>query len=305
MHEVRVNVPEGVGSEIAAVALGIGIVEVSVSSVYLYGPNRRAEQVSAEVSTPKAKAFIDALMAHHAFDPDLWSISARELRAIVSRDSAREITRPMVEPAIDVFEDLWQLSHVTASYVGRAFTAAVLLAYGMMNDDATAIVVAALFLPFLSVVQAISFGIWSEDWPLAVQGGNAMLVSIASSVAAGALVAKLHGPPMLFHSFKTPLLSFGISALVGLAAGLSSADDAGRRYLIGVAAAVQYAIFPVWFGIALVLGFPDAHVTLQRLLTLGINIVTISGIGAAAYALLGMERAEVHRFVKSRFWRAG
>jgi hypothetical protein len=36
--------------------------------------------------------------------------------------------------------------------------------------------------------------------------------------------------------------------LVGVAAGLSNADDTGRRYLIGVAAAVQLAIFPVWLG---------------------------------------------------------
>ncbi len=106
---------------------------------------------------------------------------------------------------------------------------------------------------------------------------------------------------MHFHTFEQPLVSFGISAIVGVAAGLASADDAGRRYLIGVAAAVQYAVFPVWFGISLVLGFPDRAVTGQRLLDLAINVVTIATIGAAAYGLLDMRRSEVHRFVKSRF----
>jgi hypothetical protein len=67
---------------------------------------------------------------------------------------------------------------------------------------------------------------------------------------------------------------------------------------------VQYAVFPVWFGTALVLGFPERSITVQRLLTLVINVVTIAGVGAAAYSMLGMRRSEVHRFVKSRFWRA-
>ena len=199
MHEIRVKVPQGMGTEIATVALNIGIPEASVAPLYVHGPNHPAEQVSVEGSTPKAKEFVDAIVAHHRFDPEHWSITSRELRAIVSRYSARDITRPMVEPAIDVFEDLWQLCHVTPSYVGRAFAAALLLAYGMMEDNSVAIVVAALFLPFLSVVLAMSFGIWSQDWGLARQGMKAMLVSIASSVAAGALVAALHGPPILFH----------------------------------------------------------------------------------------------------------
>jgi hypothetical protein len=302
MHEVRVKAPQGKGAEIAALALRIGIEQASVSSIYVHGPNRPAEQVSVEVSTPKAKAFIDALFEHEGFDPETWSITSRELRAIVSRSPAREITRPMVEPALDVFEDLWQLSHVTPSYIGRASSAAVLLAYGMMENNAIAIVVAALFLPFLSVVLAVSFGLWSEDWALARQGAFAILVSVVCSVAAGALVAAIHGPPMQFHDFQKPLVSFGISAIIGVAAGLSSADDAGRRYLIGVAAAVQYAVFPVWFGIALVLGFPDSATTGSRLLTLAINSVTIAGTGLVSYGLLGMRREEVHRFVQSRFW---
>jgi Domain of unknown function (DUF389) len=302
MHEIRVRVPHGMGAEVAALAIGIGIPEASVAPLHLHGPDRPAEQVSVEVSTPKAKAFVDAVMSHERFDPAFWSITSRELRAIVNGNSAREITRPMIEPAIDVFEDLWQLSHVTPSYVGRAVAAALLLAYGMMEDNAVAIVVAALFLPFLSVVLAVSFGIWSEDLGLAGQGVKAMLVSITSCVAAGALVAALHGPPMQFHAFQRPLLSFGISAIVGVAAGLSTADDAGRRYLIGVAAAVQYAVFPVWFGTALVIGFPDKSITVQRLLTLAINVATIAVAGAAAYGMLGMRRSEVHRFVKSRFW---
>ncbi|HXF27915.1 MAG TPA: hypothetical protein VN610_11590 [Bryobacteraceae bacterium] len=56
----------------------------------------------------------------------------------------------MIEPTIDVFEDLRRLSHLTRGYVGRAVSGAVLLAYGMLKGNPIAIVVAALFLPFMS-----------------------------------------------------------------------------------------------------------------------------------------------------------
>ncbi len=57
-------------------------------------------------------------------------------------------------------------------------------------------------------------------------------------------------------------------------------------YLIGVAAAVQLAIFPVWLGAALVLGLPDHAVLYPRLLSFGINLVTIAAAGVGAYAML-------------------
>ena len=83
--------------------------------------------------------------------------------------------------------------------------------------------------------------------------------------------------------------------VIGIAAGLSSADDAGRRYLIGVAAAVQYAVFPVWFGTCIVVGFPGGSVIAQRIETFVIN-VTIAVAAAFVYALAGMRKEEVGRF---------
>jgi len=68
-------------------------------------------------------------------------------------------------------------------------------------------------------------------------------VSIVVAVAAGALVAALEGGPIGYSSFKTPLASFAISTAIGVTAALACADDAGRRYLVGVAAAVQFAVF--------------------------------------------------------------
>ena len=57
-------------------------------------------------------------------------------------------------------------------------------------------------------------------------------------------------------------------------------------YLIGVAAAVQLAIFPVWLGAALVLGLPDHAILYPRLLSFAINVVTIAAAGVGAYAIL-------------------
>ncbi len=296
MHEIRVTVPATDGAKVARVAMTAGLREVTVQDAYVYGPNARRAVVSVSVSTPEAKAFVDALFAADWFDPNQHTITSRELRAIVGRDVLRNVTRPMAEPAIDVLEDLWQLCHVTPSYVARATGAAVLLAYGMLQNSPIAIVVAALFLPFLSDVLACTLGLWSGESALARQGALALTTSTILSIAAGAVVSWVHGGPLGFSDFQRPAVSFAISAVIGVAAGLSSADDAGRRYLIGVAAAVQYAIYPVWIGYGLVHGFPDPAAVGVRLGTFAINLLTIGGTAAVAYAWTGMGREEVHRF---------
>lgn len=61
MHEVRITVPKGRGTEIAQIGLKAGLNRVTVSGGHIYGPNYDVEIVSAEVSTPLAKAFVDAL----------------------------------------------------------------------------------------------------------------------------------------------------------------------------------------------------------------------------------------------------
>ena len=61
----------------------------------------------------------------------------------------------------------------------------------------------------------------------------------------GVVISLLDGGAMQFADFRRPLARRGISSVMGVAADLANADDAGRGYLIGVAAAFQYAIFPV------------------------------------------------------------
>ena len=119
------------------------------------------------------------------------SLTSREVRAIVTDESVADLTRPMSEPFPDIIQDLWQLSHVTASYIGRAAAGAILLATGILENNPIAIVVAALFLPFLSQVLAISFGTWKRDRRLALQGLRGLLTSTVLAIGGGMAAAWL------------------------------------------------------------------------------------------------------------------
>lgn len=298
MHEVRATVPVDRSAAIARIALDSGIENVSVSEIFVHGPDTRRHVVSVEVSTPKARDFVNALLASPCLDGADCSISLRELRAIVNRQQLSEITRPMVEPGPDVIEDLWLMSHVTPSYLGRAAGGAILLAHGVIRDSPIAIVVAALILPFLSQVLSIGFGAWCGDWKLMRQGTLAITVSAVLAWVMGAVVAWLTGGPIMFHDFASPLASFATSAVIGAAAGLSTADDAGRRYLIGVAAAVQFAVYPSWFGAATVIGLPSGAMLMTRTEGFLINLITMPGAALIAYALVGLRRWQLQRVIR-------
>jgi len=289
MHEIRATLPYEHVHIATRLALEVGIDRVAVSDVYIHGPEAKRQVVSVETSTPKARAFVEAFLGSADLCGVDYSLTSRELRAIVSAEDILSLTRPMSEPFPDVIQDLWQLSHLTISYLARAASGAILLATGILDDNAVAIVVAALFLPFLAEVLAISFGLWSRDRRLMVRGLRAVAVSTALAFAAGAVVGAVQGGPIHFSAFKSPLASLAISAVIGITAGLSHADDAGRRYLIGVAAAVQLAVFPVWLGAATVLGLPSEEVLWSRLGSFLINLGTISLASVAAYAALHLQ----------------
>ncbi|MGO4880488.1 MAG: hypothetical protein ACLP59_06660 [Bryobacteraceae bacterium] len=193
--------PEHV-AEAARLAHASGIERVAVSDVYLAGPNLRHKVVSVETSAPNARLFVDALRSSPVFSAAEYSLTSRELRAIVDRTDLAEVTRPMSEPFPDVIQDLWQLSHVTSSYVGRAAAGGILLATGIIDDSAIAIVVAARFLPFLAEVLAVSFGLWSRDRRLILRGAAALMTSTALAFLGGLIVASFAGGPIRFAGFE-------------------------------------------------------------------------------------------------------
>lgn len=289
MHEIRATLPPEQVSAATRLAREAGIVRISAADVFVHGPDKRRQVISVETSTPKARAFVEALLGSAEIRGADYSITSRELRAIVNGDDIIALTKPMSEPFPDVIQDLWQLSHLTISYLARAAAGAILLATAIIDDNPVSIVVAALFLPFLSELLAVSFGLWSRDRRLIVRGLRAIAVSTALALASGAVVAAIQGGPIHFTAFRNPLASFAISAAIGIAAGLSIADDTGRRYLIGVAAAVQLAIFPVWLGAASIIGLPPSEVLWSRLASFLINLGTISLAAVAAYAILHLQ----------------
>lgn len=162
MHEIRATIPPASVGEAVRLAHAAGVEQVTVPDVFVHGPDERRIVVSVETSTRKARAFVDALLGSPALAGFEYTLTSRELRAIVSKEPVEAVTCPISEPAPDVIQDLWQLSHVTPSYLGRAAGGAMLMATGVIENSSVAIVVAALILPFLSQVLAISFANW---WP--------------------------------------------------------------------------------------------------------------------------------------------
>jgi hypothetical protein len=291
MQEVRVTIPEEHEPQVVAVAFHVGIQEVAVYRVETPGAKAPQVIVSAEVATPVAQAFVDAVLAAPFYDPQTTRLTCRALLAIVAPTPHGRLTQPLRQPLPVVVDELWQHSHLTPSFIARALVAAALLAYGMHQNQPITMMTALLFTPFLPLVLALSLGLWTGDAALLRQGALALGCSTALAVVAGAGVGWALGGAIGFTAFPPLLVSGLISAGIGGVAGYSSADDVGRHYLIAVAAAAQYAIYPVWIGLALTLGFPEWPTTCARLSVLGVNLTTITLMALLTYATLLRRRA--------------
>jgi len=138
MRLVKISAPQGKGTNVAQTAFSVGIEQVSIQTAESHratGEPQTRDVVDIETSTPKAKHFIDALLAADFYNSEEFSIAVRQPRSIISGDGLRELTKPLVVPASDIFEELWQFSHITVGFVGRNFIAACLLAYGLINQQ--------------------------------------------------------------------------------------------------------------------------------------------------------------------------
>ena len=304
MRLVKVKAPEGKGAEVAQVAFGVGISEVSVRQEQVFKANLSREvkdAVDVETSTSAAKAFIDALMSAPFFDPEEYSIAVRQPRAIVSREKLSELTWPIVLPTIDVCEDLWQFSHVTFSFVGRMLIGALLLSFGMIKFNLLFIIAGLLFMPFLPLLLAVGFGVLTREWRLAGHGAIAFIVGTTLTVIGGMIVALMMEPPLRYQEFNPLPVSVLHSLIVGVAAGLATSDDVGRRELIGLAATAQIALLPAWFGISFIFGFPELSPVspAERALTFFLNVCTVIIAAIGTYALLRVRGESLRRFAQS------
>lgn len=304
MRLVRVTVPRGKGEEVARIALEVGVPQASVQPLVSLSREGREEKEAVDVntSTPSAKAFIDAVMAAPFFDPADYSFNVREPRAIISKEGPRRLTRPIVIPETDIYEEVWQFSRVTVSFVGRMLIGAGLLSYGMLKFNLLLMLAGLMFLPLLPLLLAMSFGLLTRELRLAGQGLFAFLCAAALIVAGGAAAAALEGPPLRFQEFSSLGVAALISTFVGVAAGFATTDDVGRREMLGLAATAQVALIPAWFGISLVTGFGhgvDPTPPTRRLLTFAVIVAAIVLSSLVTYALLGVRGKGLRRFSRA------
>src|SRR4051812_22316059 len=115
MRLVKITGPKGRGPDIAKIAFECGIADVSIQAVEQHkrgAPPAPKEAVDMKVSTPEARAVVEALVRAPFYNRDEYAIDVREPRSILKGESVREITRPVAPPMMDIDQELWQFSHV-------------------------------------------------------------------------------------------------------------------------------------------------------------------------------------------------
>jgi hypothetical protein len=301
MRQITITAPPGTAAQIARIAFGVGVSHVSVAEKLILdadGSERIKDSIEMDVGTPVAKAFMDEFTSAPFFDVEQFSIAVRQPRALVSREKLSTLTRPLVEPSVDLYEELWQFSQVTYGFVGRILIGALLLAYGLVEYKLLLLIAGLLVIPLLPLKLSVGFGLWTRQWRLAVQGLYSLMVAIGLLLVGGLFVALLSNPPVKYSDFDSLPIGFVISFAVGIAAGLATADDVGRREMIGLAATAQIAIIPAWLGLGLVLGFPVADPTPlpRRVLGLLLNVAAIVLAALGTYAAIRVKGASLNCF---------
>jgi hypothetical protein len=309
VRQVTVTAPEGKGSEVANLAFSVGIHDVSLNSIRTLKSDhseQRKDHIEIETATHLAKAFVEKLAASSFFNTEEYSITLRQPRSIYSTRDVRSLTRPFVEPSSDLFQELWQFSQITFGFVGRIYLGAVLLAFGLVDYRLLFMIAGLLFIPLLPLMLGIGFSLLTRQWKLLGQSVLALVTATFLMAAGGVTVALFSQPPIRYVEANSLLTGLVVSLVVGVAAGLATTDDVGRREMIGLAATAQVAIVPTWFGLAAVLGLPanDAVSVKQRALSLLINITGIIVASLATYAALRM-RGDSLRAFRQNQTRAG
>lgn len=299
MRLIKVSAPAGTAERIAELAFSAGIKTVSIQQAQELsadGKRETKDAVDMQTSTPKAKRFMDSLLAADFYNTEDFTLNVRAPRTIISSKSLKELTRPFVEPITDVYQELWQFSHITLSFVVRIFVASCLLAYGLIEQKTLIIIAGLLFLPLLPLLLAISFGIKTKNFRLVGQGALAFLLATVLLYAGGAAVASFSSPPLKYDEFNTLLVGALISLGVGIGGAFANTDDAGTRALIGLAATAQIAIVPNWFGISTVFGFAQSQEKIiERGISFPVNFGVIIVAALLAYFFLGMKSRSLPR----------
>jgi hypothetical protein len=168
----------------------------------------------------------------------------------------------------------------------------------MIEDKFLFMIAGLLFIPFLPLLLAISFGTLTKEWRVASQGAMAFALGIALLFAGGVIVALLTNHPMSYNESNSLIASFLISLIIGVAATLAIGDDVGKREIIALAASAQIAIVPVWLGITFIKGYPSmtSSAATERALTFLVNVISVIAGSLFTFLVLKIKRDVVHRF---------
>src|SRR5512143_15839 len=122
MRQITITAPQGSAPQVAQIAFAVGISQLSVSEKRVLeasGTQTIKDSIEMEVGTPLAKSFMDEFTSAPFFSREKFSVAVRQPRALISREKLSLLTRHLVEPSVDIFEELWQFSQVTYGFVGR------------------------------------------------------------------------------------------------------------------------------------------------------------------------------------------
>jgi hypothetical protein len=156
-------------------------------------------------------------------------------------------------------------------------------------------------------IAAIAFAVGISDVTIGekriLSATRSKVVKDSIEMKVGTSLAKafiwfLTNPPVRYAEFNPLETSLLISCAVGVAAGLATVDDAGRREMIGLAATAQIAIIPAWIGLCLILGFPSSETApaKHRFIALVSNVGAMVIASFITYTLLGVKASALKCF---------
>lgn len=302
MRLVIIQAPTGLGQQVAEIAFRHHISEVGFHEAKTLQANNKSskkEVIQISSSTPKVKGFIEELMDAPFYDPGTFSFTISHPESVYASELPDKETDPIIRPTTDVYEELWQFNEVTVSLVGRVFLSSLLLSYGMREGYMPLIIAGLLFLPYHHNMLGMALGGSIREWRLFRTCLSAFLISTLSIIVAGLCIGLLMEPSIKFTQFSSsPLHSFFLSLIIGIAAGLGAVDDAGRRELIGLAATAHISVYPAWFGMKFIFGFDPSDKPMEFLWIYLMDVTTLTLFAAITFKVMKMKGAGIRRFIK-------
>jgi hypothetical protein len=287
MRRMTIAVEPDMAARVIDLAIAAGAASVTRNS---------AQRIDAD-GTERAQAVLDLyLPAPGAGDltrslshlpPGSWSMASGRPRAIHDGFPLARETRPYPVAGMEIEEDLWEFCQITISMILRVVLASALVAYGMITGNLPVMLAGLLFLPYHHVLLALALGLVRRRWHLVAHGAVVFFLTTLTIAGAGAAVAWVKGGELGWQAVSGAGGAVFIGLVVGAAAALASADDAGRHELIGLAATAHLSVLPVWGGIMAVLGHAEGPEITARALDFVLSVLSLIAAAGVVFLFAG------------------